>query len=111
MRVKNTYSRATVHRFTGATNAIQVATAGIEVGGLSLKNGGAGGATVVLYDAKTAGDANPSNETWVLDVGATGNDNQPFPHPLSFKHGVHAVLEQGVGTNPILCVNRIPSEV
>lgn len=110
MIVKNTYSKGTTYRFVGATTTMQIATAGIEVGGLSLKNGGAGGATVALYDAKTAGDANPSNETWVLDVGATGNDNQEFPHPLAFKHGIYAVLENGVNTNPILCVNRVASE-
>ena len=42
MSVKLSYSRALVHRFVAGTLTVQIASAGIEVGGLSLKNGGAG---------------------------------------------------------------------
>ena len=111
MVTKLTYSKGSSYRFADGETAKQIATAGLEVGGLSLKNAGGGGAALFIYDASTAGNANPSNLAWVLDTGATGQDNQTFPHPQFFKHGMYIVLEQGEGTKAVFCLNRISSEV
>lgn len=91
----------------GAETKRQLSASGREVFKLSLK-AGAGAAVVAFYDAQTEGDANPSNQRWVLDASTTSNDNELFANPLRFEKGIFAVLEQGSGFNPVVCIQYMP---
>src|SRR3990167_7956454 len=111
MAAKQTYGKGIVWKpdLEGNTTK-QIATAGREIFALGLKAGGAS-AAVAFYDAKSAGDANYTNQVWFLDASTTDSDSQVFPNPLFFKEGIYAVLEQGTGGNPVICIEYFPDQV
>lgn len=108
MIVKNTYSEAGVFRpdVENIGNGAGKKVAGpCEVSHLKLVSGGA--ASMAIYDALSAADATPSRLKWVLDCASTTIDDNDFANPIAFQRGVYAVLEQGGGFNPVLCITRI----
>jgi hypothetical protein len=107
--MKSTYSKGYIWK-PGATDTTkQIATVSKEVTAMKLIGSG-GSAVVALYDTRNR-ETDDNHLRWVLDASTTYNDTQSFPNPLVFEKGIYAVLEQGVGTNPILCMAAIPTSV
>lgn len=71
---------------------------------LSLKSGG-GAAYVSFYDGTDISDVKDVNQVWALDASTQDTDNEKFDG-LIIKKGLFAVLEQGGGFNPVVCVGR-----
>ena len=110
MASKQTYSKSIVWQpGVEGNTAKQLVTSGRELTVLALKSG-AGAAVVSFYDSNVA-TTNYADLKWVLDCSTTDTDSQVFPNPLFFKKGVYAVLDQGVGSNPIVCLGYIPDQV
>lgn len=74
-----------------------------EVFNLALKSGG-GAAVASFYDGTTDADVIPANLKWMLDSSTADADADVF-QGLVFKKGVYAVLDQGAGTNPVICIS------
>jgi len=76
-----------------------------EVTNLKLATG-AGAAVVSIYDSQDSA----TDLKWVLDASTTDVDSQSFDG-LVFKKGVYAVLDQGGGFTPVVCIARKHYEV
>ena len=110
MIVQHTYSLPVVWEpdLEGVV-AKQIASSGREVTALKLSSG-AGAAFISLYDSNM-GAADLTHKRWVLDASTEDNDAQIFTSPIVFKKGIYAVLEQGTGNNPKLCIAIINDQV
>lgn len=109
MIVKNTYSNGGVWRpdIDGGASGRKLAGP-CEVSFLKLIGSGAA-ATVAIYDSNDGSQL--MNPKWYLDASTAYDDTNPFPNPLAFRRGVWAVLEQGTGTNSIVCIATTGGEV
>ena len=108
--MKQTYSKpVTVWNpdLGGPTSKI-VASSSVEVSHLKLVASG-GAAHIDLYNNATTN--NPTDLVWSLDASTTANDDNDFANPLLFSKGIFAVLTQGSGFNPQLCVATISPTV
>jgi len=77
-----------------------------QVSTLKLSSGG-GSAAVAIYDSSTLAGCSATSLKWFLDCSTTDNDVNTFAAPLRFDTGVFCILEQGVGTNPKLCISTV----
>jgi hypothetical protein len=112
MITKNTYAKTAIWRpdSEGSTTK-QLVSSSVEVGSFKLTSGSLS-AFVSLYDSnQTSGQPNANDLRWALDTSTTGSDAEEFTYPLLFTKGIYAVLEQGSGGNPILCMSVIPAAV
>jgi hypothetical protein len=103
---KQTYSQSAVWLPDTEGNTSKKLAGSCEVSVLKLI-ASASAAHVKFYDSASSADNIPNNLKWVLDASTTDVDYQVFVNPLVFKKGVYAVLEQGSGFSPMICISTV----
>lgn len=109
MIVKHTYSIPAIWRPDVEGVTAKKLAGPCEVSFLKLIAGG-GAAYVELYDTLSTSPSS-TEMVWAMDASTSDDDVDAFPSPLVFKKGMYAVLTQGSGFNPVLCLAAIPSQI